>query len=130
MKLEALEKHADLPYRLTIIGNAAPNSSQVAQRSKAPRSPYVETLDLGMAWPHGIYSLAHVAIPFALDDPVYGAGENPGTAYKGVPFGKLQPRGETKYLTVPLSQLMRLRYNPFFSYVEERIIETAEFLIK
>ena len=126
MKLEALEKRSDLPYRLTIIGNAAPDSSQVVQRSKAPRAPDVETSDLGMAWPHGIYSLAHVAIPFAPDDPVYGAGENPGSVYKGVPFGKMQPRGEAKYLTVPLSQLMRLRYNPFFSYVEKRILTQIE----
>jgi hypothetical protein len=34
----------------------------------------------------------------------------------------MQPRGETHYLTVPLSQFMRLRHNPFFAYVEQRIV--------
>ena len=120
--LEALEKRDDLPYRLTIIANANTDSQHVVQRTKAPRSPDVETKALGMVWPYGVYSLAHVAIPFAPDDPVYGADKNPSSAYKGVPFGRMQPRGETHYLTVPLSQLMRLRYNPFFAYVEKRVI--------
>jgi alpha-beta hydrolase superfamily lysophospholipase len=121
-KLGALENRADLPYRLTIIANANTDSQHVAQRTKAPRSLDVETKALDMVWPSGVYSLAHVAIPFAPDDPVYGADKNPGSAYKGVPFGRMQPRGEIHYLTVPLSQLMRLRYNPFFTYVEKRVI--------
>ena len=124
--LGALENRADLPYQLTIIANATPESSQVVQRTKAPRSLDAETTALGMAWPSAVYSLAHVAIPFAPDDPVYGADEDPSSTYEGVPFGRIQPRGETHYLTVPLSQLMRLRYNPFFSYVEKRVVEQIE----
>jgi hypothetical protein len=34
----------------------------------------------------------------------------------------MQPRGETHYLFAPLSQFMRLRHNPFFEYVEQRIL--------
>ncbi len=119
--LDALEKRSDLPYRLTIIANAAPDSSHVAQRTKEPRSSDVNTSALDMAWPPSVYSLAHVAIPFAPDDPVYGSEKDPDGVYKGVPIGSIQPRGETHYLTVPLSQLMRLRHNPFFTYVEKRV---------
>jgi hypothetical protein len=75
-----------------------------------------------MAWPRGVYSLAHVAIPFAPDDPVYGTGDGQQGHYHGLPLGALQPRGETHLLTAPLSQLMRLRHNPFFAYVEQRIV--------
>jgi hypothetical protein len=39
------------------------------------------------------------------------------------------PRGETQYLTVPLSQFMRLRHNPFFSYIEKRVIEEIDNLL-
>ena len=120
--LDALENRSDLPYRLTIIANATSDSPDVARRTKAPQSPSAETSALGMAWPPGIYSLSHVAIPFSSDDPVYGAEKDLGSAYKGVPIGNIQTRGETSYLTVPLSQLMRLRHNPFFSYVEKRVI--------
>ena len=127
--LEALENRSDLPYRLTIIANAAPDTSDVAQRTKAPRTPDVEFSALGMAWPSGVYSLTHVAIPFPFDDPVYGAAEDPNGFYRGVPFGRLQPRGETHYLTVPLSQFLRLRHNPFFTYIEQRVIDaTGEML--
>ena len=120
--LDALESRSDLPYRLTIITNATPDSLEVARRTKAPRSPEVETAPLGMAWPPGIYSLSHVAIPFSSNDPVYGVEKDLGSAYKGVPIGNIQPRGETSYLTVPLSQLMRLRHNPFFAFIEKRVI--------
>jgi hypothetical protein len=41
--------------------------------------------------------------------------------YQGLPLGSLKPRGETRLLTASLGQLMRLRYNPFFAYVEQRI---------
>ena len=124
--LEALERRSDLPYRLTIIANAGADSIQIAHRTKAPHSSDVETSALDMVWPSGVYSLSHVAIPFAPDDPVYGAVEDPNRVYAGVPFGRVTPRGETQYLTVALSQFMRLRYNPFFSYVEERIVEQIE----
>ena len=120
--LDALEKRGDLPYRLTIIANASPDSAAVVQRTKSPHSSGVEISTLGMAWPPGIYSLSRQATPFLPDDPVYGAGEDGNGIYKGVPIGRMKPRGETGYLTVPLGQLMRLRHNPFFAYVEKRVI--------
>jgi hypothetical protein len=38
-------------------------------------------------------------------------------------LGALQPRGERRVLLVPVEQLTRLRYNPFFSYLKRRVIE-------
>ena len=35
-------------------------------------------------------------------------------------IGAIAPRGEQGLLTVPPSQLMRLRHNPFFGYVAQR----------
>ena len=119
--LERLEASADLPYRLTVITNVASDSAQVGERSKAPRSSIIDSRPLQMAWPHGVYSLAHVAIPFAPDDPVYGTGDDQHGSYHGLLLGALQPRGETHLLTASLGQLMRLRHNPFFAYVEQRI---------
>jgi alpha-beta hydrolase superfamily lysophospholipase len=120
--LEQLEARSDLPYRLTVITNAARNSRRVTQRTKAPRSSAMDSTDLLASWPPGVYSLTHVAIPFSPEDPAYGAGESTSHTYRGLPFGRLQPRGETHLLTAPLSQLMRLRYNPFFAYLERRVV--------
>jgi hypothetical protein len=125
--LEQLEASGDLPYRLTVITNAADSdSAQVEARSRAPRTSTTESSPLQMAWPRGVYSLAHVAIPFATDDPVYGSGDEEQYDYRGLPLGALQPRGETHLLTAPLGQLMRLRHNPFFAYVEQRVIEEID----
>jgi alpha-beta hydrolase superfamily lysophospholipase len=119
--LKQLEASTDLPYRLTVITNAAGNSAEVAENTRAPRSSETVSSPLQLWWPRGVYSLAHVAIPFAPDDPVYGTGKGEQDSYHGLPLGALQPRGETHLLTAPLSQLMRLRHNPFFDYVEWRV---------
>ena len=116
-----LETSSDLPYRLTVISNIENDSARVAQRTKAPNSNIIDDEPLEMSWPSGIYSLSHVAIPFAPDDPVYGSGKATGGNYQGIPLGALQPRGETHLLVTPLNRLMRLRYNPFFAYMEHRV---------
>lgn len=123
LPLDQLEASADLPYRLTVITNVATDSEQVAQHTQAPRSNTIESTPLQLTWPRGAYSLTHVAIPFSPDDPVYGADDSPQGSYRGLPLGALQPRGETHLLTAPLSQLMRLRHNPFFAYIEQRLSE-------
>jgi hypothetical protein len=96
--LERYEDRSDLPCRLTIITNAAPDSQSLVRRTKAPRSQTVATTIMDLVWPPGVYSLSHVAIPFSPDDPVYGSVEDPDGAYRGLAFGRLQPRGETHYV--------------------------------
>ena len=63
-----------------------------------------------------------MGLPFAPDDPIYGRGENNNGTYRGIPLGSLRPSGETHLLIAPLSQLMRLRHNPFFGYLEQRVV--------
>jgi alpha-beta hydrolase superfamily lysophospholipase len=117
-----LEARSDLPYRLTVITNVSRGSERMTRRTKAPRSSIIDSTALDVAWPPGVYSLAHVAVPFSPDDPVYGANENINRFYNGLPLGRLQPRGETHLLTASLSKLMRLRYNPFFGYLKQRVV--------
>ena len=120
--LKYLETRPDLPYRLTVITNLTRDSNRMVQRTKAPRSDVIDSTTLDVAWPPGVYSLTHVAVQFSPDDPVYGANENNNDIYYGLPLGRLQPRGESPLLTAPLRQLMRLRYNPFFGYLEQRVV--------
>jgi hypothetical protein len=115
--LNALWEDASLPFRLTVVGNRSDDSREVVARTKAARSMEVETRELGMEWPEGVYSLSHVALPFPPDDPVYGA--------KGG-LGGLAMRGEKRVLLVSAEFLMRLRFNPFFAYLKARMEGLAE----
>jgi hypothetical protein len=106
------------PFALTLVTNRSAETGEVEARRRAPGAESVAT-PLGLSWPAAVYSLSHVALPFPPDDPFYGAGEGAGGPF---PLGRLEPRGERAAITVPITLLMRLRYNPFFAVVEERVV--------
>lgn len=119
--LKNLMARSDLPYRLTLITNVSPDANFVTELTKGPYTILTDSRPLQAAWPPGVYSLSHVAVPFPSDDPVYGALPDAHSTYQGLSLGRIQPRGETGLLRAPLSKLMRLRYNPFFGYLQKRI---------
>ena len=81
----------------------------------------IKTQPLDMAWPQGIHSLSHVALPFPASDPLYG--ENSSSENPGVHLGNVALRGERGVLTIPASAMLRLRWNPFYPYLEQRIFD-------
>ena len=103
-----------LNYQLAFVTNAQSESGAVLERLRLPGSSTWQDRETGLFWPKGMYSLSHVAIPFPECDPVYGAGEK-----ETYTLGTLEARGEKGVLRVPLTLLMRLRYNPFFGYIEQ-----------
>jgi hypothetical protein len=111
-------------YSLSVVTNAAPGTSNVAEERTAAGAEVGEVRSLGLSWPDGVYSLSHVALPFAPDDPLFG-NESAHASDFPVRLGTLQPRGERALLTVPVEQLMRLTWNPFFPFLEERVREWA-----
>ena len=119
--LDGMEENEELPYRLTVVTNENGESRGVVEWTRPASSSQTEVRDLQMDWPDKVFSLSHVAIPFPPDDPIYGKADS-GGAY-GLPIGSLEPRGERHLLLVPADLLLRLRHNPFFPYVEERLIE-------
>jgi alpha-beta hydrolase superfamily lysophospholipase len=123
--LSALNGAASVPFRLTIIGNRKGSSPDVAAFSRARGSSAVVEEDLPLAWPKGVLSLGHVALPFPIDDPVYGLtpAEGEGPAFK---LGALSARGEAGAMIVPLDTLARLRSNPFFDVVRMKVRQTIE----
>ena len=118
-----LKADDNLPYRLTVITNISGDSQEMAEKTKAPHTADIDTQRLNLSWPQDVYSLSHVAIPFPPDDPVYGAYQVGDSAYRGLPLGAMGPRGETRLLIAPVGQRMRLRHNPFFTYIEARVEE-------
>ncbi|MGB5389295.1 MAG: alpha/beta hydrolase, partial [Thermoanaerobaculia bacterium] len=109
-----------LPFALTLVTNEDDQSTGVVTRSKAPMSSRIVTEALGAAWPAGMISLSHVALPFPPDDPLYGRGPAPNEEI--VFLGHLDVRGERNLLRFPADWLMRLRHNPFFDYQEGRVL--------
>jgi hypothetical protein len=66
-----------------------------------------------------MFSLSHVALPIAPDDPVYGAERTVGL--KQVYLGRIELAGEQGLLALPANVLIRVRFNPFFFDAEHRI---------
>ena len=112
-----------LSFRLTIITNKDPNSEEIVARTKEENADSFKEVALNMRWPRGIYSLSHVAMPFPVDDPLYGTNPSKAT-YNHVQLGNVYMRGERNVLRISEQDLMRLRCNPFWDYVESRIKNT------
>jgi hypothetical protein len=114
-------KDGKLPFAVTLVANEDPHSTQVVARHKTPFSAEVSrTEPLGLAWPRGVISLSHVALPFPPDDPLYG--QRPPENEDVLFLGEMAIQGERGMLKLPDSWLLRLRYNPFYDYMEQRVL--------
>jgi hypothetical protein len=69
-----------------------------------------------------VFSLSHLALPFPLNDSLYGLEPEVPDEY-GVNLGAMATRGERGTLIVSLDSLIRMSSNPFFPYLMERIEE-------
>jgi alpha-beta hydrolase superfamily lysophospholipase len=122
--VDALFDQASRPYRRTLITNRSPDTTaMIARTVEAGRSEAV-VQDLGLAWPAGVFSLTHVALPFPPDDPLYGseAVEDGSGLFR---LGRLSPRGERAVLIAGADTFMRLSSNPFFPYLATRVRDWA-----
>lgn len=119
--LAALESNPKPKFTLSLVTNEDTDSSAVVEKRWVPgKEPAVET-GLGLQWPAGIYSLSHVALPFAPGDPLYGG--RPSGPSPGVQLGELALRGEKDVLKISATAMLRLRWNPFYPYLEQRTLE-------
>lgn len=112
-----------LPFDLTVLGNASAQrgalGAAVVARHRTAGGATVETRETGLRWPPDTYSLAHVALPFRPDDPVYGT--TPPARWDFMFLGKVGLYGERGVLAVSPGDFARLRHNPFFPYLEARV---------
>lgn len=111
-----------LPYTLTLVANRDADSLEVVARTYS-RAPMVET-DLKLTWPHEIFSLSHVALPIPPTDRVYGLGTTDSPQL--LPLGTFALRGERGVLSISPGLMMRMRFNPFYDWTENRIMTWIE----
>lgn len=115
----------DQPFAVSFVTNESPDNRAVRVDTKPPLSGEVTTSEpLDASWPPGLISLSHVALPFPPDDPLYGrrAPDNTDVLF----LGEMALRGERGLLRFPENWLMRLRYNPFYDYLESRALDWAD----
>ena len=113
-----------LPFGLTLITNENTESTTVVSHRKAPLSAQASTEPLNLAWPRGVISLSHIALPFPPDDPLYGRrGSAPDDALQ---LGQIDIRGERGLLKFSSDWLLRLRHNPFYDFLETGVLEWVD----
>jgi alpha-beta hydrolase superfamily lysophospholipase len=115
---------ADPPrnFRTTIITNAGPDTYEVVERVTEAGASSEQTRPLGLSFPTGIFSLSHVALPFPMNDSLYGMQPDNIDEF-GVNLGAIAPRGERGVLILNLDALLRASSNPFHSYLLDRMEE-------
>jgi alpha-beta hydrolase superfamily lysophospholipase len=125
--LDQLTPTSPQPYRFTAIMNAGDDTAATVERSIAPGQLQAVERNLDIAYPPGIFSLSHLAIPIPVNDPLYGIAPDPGSRSEfGLNLGVLDARGERGALIVDQEFLTRLPSNPFFPYLLARVEEAIE----
>jgi alpha-beta hydrolase superfamily lysophospholipase len=117
---------AQLPFGLTLLTNADPESDDLVARRKPAGESDSADRPTGLSWPQGLFSLSHVAIPFPPDDPVYGGIFDLADDEERITLGSVSIRGERNLLQIPDNYFLRLRYNPFFDYLAARALEFSD----
>ena len=120
-RMEAGLGQTGLTFTVSFVTNDSQKTRRVVVRRKKPGDAEIAEMSMGFMWPKGVYSLSHVALPFSPNDPLYGgpdAGNSPG-----IKLGDLALRGERGVLQIPAAAMLRLRWNPFYPYMERRLLE-------
>ena len=117
-------------HTIRLVTNVTSSSKAVEVRSKLEGRTDITRQPLGMDWPEDTYSLAHIAIPFAPDDPIYGGGSSVSAGKGGehrdttlLQLGNVALHGEQRVLSVPPDSLLRQHWNPFFNYLADNMVE-------
>ncbi len=119
---DRLMADASLPFAVTLITNEGSESNQVAALRKPPFSATAAQAEqINLAWPAGVISLSHIALPFSPEDPLYG--QRPPGNEDTLFLGQMAIQGERDLLQFPADWLLRLRHNPFYEYLETRVFE-------
>jgi hypothetical protein len=110
-----------LPFAITLVTNQSPHTAKVQIKYKPQFKTEISANEpMGDEWPTGVISLSHVALPFPPDDPLYGRFE-PGNL-QAIYLGQMAIKGERGLLKISSDWLLRLRYNPFYGYMERRVV--------
>ena len=114
----------NLPFTLSVVTNRDQGSNATLIHRKPENGSAIQKIETGITRPNDIFSLSHVALPFSENDALYG---NAGfSTPSGIHQGDLALRGERGTVRITPGDMLRLRWNPFYSLIEQRIVEFME----
>ena len=112
-------RDSSLDFSLQIVTHAEGDSEELVLKGRTAEG-YTEQ-PLTLRWPDHVFSQSHGSLPIPADDPVYGPREaSDGSA---LPLGALFARGESGVLAFSESLFIRLRYNPFYEFTEDHVVD-------
>lgn len=121
-----LKARPSTSFDISVIRNRSTESQQVEEIFRPAEQTQWQQHVLKLSWPKSVYSLSHVALPFASNDPWYGSssdseaeGEQGSELLK---LGAMEKRGERGVFGVSMDQLSRLRFNPFYDYIQQKML--------
>jgi len=107
-------------YRLTVVTNASPHDNDMIAHTVEAGEDIARQNPLAARYPRDVYSLSHIALPFPPHDSLYGSAPDE-SEYYGIHLGTLALRGERDALLMRHDDLARIKSNPFFPYLIERV---------
>ncbi|MGK2856781.1 MAG: alpha/beta hydrolase [Thermoanaerobaculia bacterium] len=119
--MKRLLEGAQPTFDITVVTNESPQSLAVVARTRKSGQPVATDTPLGLEWPRTVFSLSHVALPMRFDDPLYGGDES--VPSPGIRIGIAALRGERGVLQIGPGEMLRLRWNPFYPWMEMRTLE-------
>ena len=126
--VEYFESSGPHDFAVTVLRNRDRTTNELDAYTLASGTTRSVVEPTKLAWPPGIYSLSHIAIPFRTDDLVYGDGtvnQGDGTDLK---LGTLAPRGEAGVLMLTSDFFLRARHNPFYAFQAKALSEWIDAL--
>jgi alpha-beta hydrolase superfamily lysophospholipase len=126
--IQYFQNAAPARYSVTILHNRNPNTVAIDVMGLHAGLTEWTAETTKLRWPKGVYSLSHIAIPFAANDEVYGDGSGMRDKEGRVIFGALAPRGERGVLELTPDYFLRARHNPFFAYQAMHLSQWLESL--
>jgi len=117
------QSRSPLSYGVTIIGNRSESGTRIDAFTLPAGQTEFATGPTSFSWPDNFYSLSHIAIPFRVDDMVYGDGTTPNPNNPGIVIGALAPLGEKGVLLLTSDYFLRTKYNPFYGLQASKLTQ-------
>lgn len=114
----ALLKDPTQHFQKAFITNLNEKTPEVIEWSWEKENAMWQKNELELYWPDAVYSLSHIALPIHPEDEIYGNNGNTEI----FEIGGLAFYGERNILTVPAQEILRLKWNPFYRYLEDHIL--------
>ena len=120
---DAFAKAPRRDFRLIMVGNVGGTDTISASVLERGQTEAV-VKPLPYTWPDGVYSLSHMAVPFPLDDPIYGL-KAPPFPDRLPSLGQFVLRGERGAIAMAPADQLRMKSNPFFDLMKAHLLESV-----